>query len=100
MELDIIEVHLLSIKSMSINLRLVNMRVHPFRLAASAFAVSLIGLLSIVFLTAASSQERPAQDDTVIKVDVSLVNILCSVHNKGNGLVGNLEQKDFQIFED
>jgi VWFA-related protein len=40
-----------------------------------------------------------AQDD-VIKVDVSIVNILCSVHNKNNGLVGNLEKKDFQIFED
>jgi VWFA-related protein len=31
---------------------------------------------------------------------VSLVNILCSVRNKGNGLVGNLEKGDFQIFED
>jgi VWFA-related protein len=41
-----------------------------------------------------------AQDENVIKVDVSIVNILCSVHNKGNGLVGNLEKKDFQIFED
>ncbi len=40
-----------------------------------------------------------AQDDT-IKVDVNLVNVLCSVRNKGNGLVGNLEKKDFQIFED
>ncbi len=36
----------------------------------------------------------------MIKVDVSIVNILCSVRNKGNGLVGNLEKKDFQIFED
>src|SRR5579862_7108325 len=40
-----------------------------------------------------------AQDDT-IKVDVNLVNVLCSVRNKSNGLVGNLEKKDFQIFED
>ena len=41
-----------------------------------------------------------AQDEPTIKVDVNLVNILCSVHNKQNGLVGNLEKKDFQIFED
>jgi len=41
-----------------------------------------------------------AQDETTIKVDVNLVNILCSVRNKGGGLVGNLEKKDFTIFED
>jgi VWFA-related protein len=41
----------------------------------------------------------PAQD-TTIKVDVDLVNVLCSVRNKGNGLVGNLEKGDFHLFED
>jgi len=41
-----------------------------------------------------------AQDEPTIKVDVNLVNVLCSVRNKSNGLVGNLEKKDFQIFED
>lgn len=41
-----------------------------------------------------------AQDEPTIKVDVNLVNIFCSVHTKQNGLVGNLEKKDFQIFED
>jgi VWFA-related protein len=40
-----------------------------------------------------------AQDST-IKVDVDLVNVLCSVRNKGNGLVGNLEKGDFKLFED
>ncbi len=76
------------------------MRVYPFPLVVSASTLVSIGLLSIAFVPAASSQEKAAQDDTVIKVDVSLVNILCSVHNKSNGLVGNLEKKDFQIFED
>ncbi len=38
--------------------------------------------------------------DNVIKVDVDLVNVLCSVRNKGNGLVGNLEKSDFKVFED
>ena len=41
-----------------------------------------------------------AQDEPTIKVDVNLVNVLCSVRNKSNGLVGNLEKSDFQIFED
>jgi VWFA-related protein len=41
-----------------------------------------------------------AQDEPVIKLDVNLVNILCSVRNKSGGLVGNLEKKDFTIFED
>jgi VWFA-related protein len=38
-----------------------------------------------------------AQD---IKVDVSVVNILCAVRDKRGGLVANLEQKDFTILED
>jgi VWFA-related protein len=41
-----------------------------------------------------------AQEDPTIKVDVNLVNVVFSVHNKQNGLVGDLEKKDFQIFED
>ncbi len=41
----------------------------------------------------------PAQEAT-IKVDVDLVNVLCTVRNKGGGLVGNLEKKDFTILED
>jgi VWFA-related protein len=38
--------------------------------------------------------------DSVIKVDVDLVNVLCTVRNKGGGLVGNLEKGDFTVFED
>jgi VWFA-related protein len=40
------------------------------------------------------------QDDSVIKLDVSLVNVLCSVRAKNGGLVANLEKKDFKVFED
>jgi VWFA-related protein len=74
---------------------IVIMKALPFLLAVSASVLGLVMLAHIVPLPA-----RAAQDDTVIKVDVSLVNILCSVHNKSNGLVGNLEKKDFQLFED
>jgi VWFA-related protein len=48
----------------------------------------------LVFSLAMSAQ------DSVIKVDVDLVNVLCSVRNKSNGLVGNLEKSDFKLFED
>jgi VWFA-related protein len=54
--------------------------------------------LPILCLAAASACF--AQEEPTIKVDVNLVNVLCSVHNKSNGLVGNLEKTDFQIFED
>ena len=40
-----------------------------------------------------------AQDD-VIKVDVNLVNVLCTVRGKNNALIGNLEKSDFHLFED
>jgi len=48
----------------------------------------------LVLSFAVSAQE------TRIKVDGDLVNVLCSVRNKGNGLVGNLEKSDFKLFED
>jgi VWFA-related protein len=41
-----------------------------------------------------------AQEEPVIKVDVNLVNVLCSVRNKSGGLIGNLEKKDFTVLED
>ena len=40
-----------------------------------------------------------AQDDT-IKVDVNLVNVLCTVRAKNNALVGGLEKADFHLLED
>ncbi len=56
-------------------------------------------LLPVLVLSLVVSAVVYAQD-TVIKVDVDLVNVLCSVRNKGNGLVGNLEKSDFKLLED
>ncbi len=64
----------------------------------AAGACALIG--PFAFMRAQPPQTARPQEESTIKVDVSIVNILCSVRNKGNGLVGNLEKKDFQIFED
>jgi VWFA-related protein len=41
-----------------------------------------------------------AQDDSTIKVEVQLVNILFNVRDKRGGLIGNLNKDDFTIFED
>jgi VWFA-related protein len=38
--------------------------------------------------------------DNVIKVDVDLVNVLCTVRGKNNALIGGLEKGDFHLFED
>src|ERR1700692_3963486 len=61
---------------------------------ASTIVIMKVMLPLIVLSLALSAQE------TTIKVDVDLVNVLCSVRNKGNGLVGNLEKGDFHLFED
>ncbi|HKE20921.1 MAG TPA: VWA domain-containing protein [Bryobacteraceae bacterium] len=45
-------------------------------------------------------KQQPADEIPTLKVDVDVVNILASVRDKRGGLVGNLEKKDFSIFED
>jgi VWFA-related protein len=46
-------------------------------------------------------QQKPAEDvPPSITVDVSLVNILASVHDKHGGLIGNLNKDDFTVLED
>ncbi len=56
--------------------------------------LSGVGLAATALMTAQDSSDAP------IKVDVNLVSILASVHNKSGGLVGNLEKSDFKIYED
>jgi VWFA-related protein len=41
-----------------------------------------------------------ADSDAVIKVDVNLVNLLCTVRGKNNMLIGTLNKDAFQVFED
>lgn len=46
-------------------------------------------------------QEKPAEDaPPSITVNVSLVNVLASVHDKHGGLIGNLTKDDFTVLED
>jgi VWFA-related protein len=50
----------------------------------------------ILFCALAGAQDAPP----TIKVDVDVVNVLFNVRDKSHGLVGNLKQDDFKIFED
>jgi VWFA-related protein len=51
-------------------------------------------LVCLLTAAAAFAQDQP------IRVNVNLVNLLCTVHNKAGGLVGNLEKTDFTVFEE
>jgi len=63
-------------------------------------------IVSLLLLTPAGlPQDKPDQktaDDVPpsISVDVSLVNVLASVHDKHGGLIGNLNKDDFTVLED
>jgi len=59
-----------------------------------------VSLLAVLLLVAALPAQQSSDQAGPIKVDVNLVNVLCTVRNKNNGLVGNLEKRDFTIFED
>jgi VWFA-related protein len=59
-------------------------------------AVTSLRVSALAILLAAAATPQ----DPIIKVDVNLVNLLCTVHGKNNALIGNLEKKDFRVFED
>ena len=70
----------------------------------TAYARLLLAASLLVILAPAQPQSKkpPNSEETMpsIKVDVDVVNILCSVRNKAGGLVGNLSKDDFTLFED
>lgn len=61
-----------------------------------------IGLVLVLTLAAVPPRPVLAQDasDAVIKVNVDLVNVLCTVRGKNGQLLGNLEKPDFRLYED
>src|SRR5437588_903917 len=58
---------------------------------------------SAILVFAALGWHAPAQDvppdNPSIKVDVDVVNILCTVHDQRGALVTDLKQEDFMVFE-
>lgn len=67
---------------------------------AVLFLISALGLSSLVGAYLYAQDSAPLKDDTTLKVEVNLVNILFNVREKHGGLVGNLEKSDFKIYED
>jgi VWFA-related protein len=62
-----------------------------------------LALLASASLAAAQQQPKPqppGEELAAIKVDVDLVNILCSVRDKRGGLIGSLTKDDFTLYED
>jgi VWFA-related protein len=70
-------------------------------LYAIAFGGALAASLLAQTPGGAPAAKPPADElPAPIKVDVDVVNILATVHDKRGGLVGNLEKNDFSVFED
>ena len=69
------------------------------KISVSLLAVFFLGavLITVALLPA---QQPAGGEGPLIKVNVNVVNVLCTVRNKANGLVGNLEKRDFTVFED
>jgi VWFA-related protein len=65
-------------------------RLGPLAIPLAAAALAALALTPILL----------AQEEPTIKVQVSLVNILFSVHDKKGELIGNLNKDDFSIYED
>jgi VWFA-related protein len=70
--------------------------VHPVnrRRFVQGIMQSLVALPGVARVAAAQEQ------DAVIKVEVNLVNVFCTVRGKNNMLIGNLEKSSFQVYED
>src|SRR5260370_30057634 len=66
----------------------------------TAYVRLLLTVAFIAVLAPAQSKKPQEIEEPSIKVDVDVVNILCSVHNKAGGLVGNLSKDDFTLIED
>ncbi len=60
---------------------------------------SLAAFISMALAAPALPQE-PAQQEAVIKTQVSLVNLFVTVRDKNKKIVGELKQEDFKISED
>ena len=57
-------------------------------------------VLGAIALAGAAVFAIAQETDTVLKVDVDIVNVLFSVRDKKGALVGNLTKEDFSVFEE
>lgn len=75
--------------------------------ANSSLKIAGVVLAALMLLPAVPSRvtAQPPSDsnqdtDAAIKVDVDVVSLYCTVHNKQNGLVSSLTKNDFDLAED
>jgi VWFA-related protein len=47
-----------------------------------------------------ATPQKPEEEPTTIKVDVDIVNVLCSVRDKQGRFIKNLEKESFRVWED
>lgn len=66
--------------------------------AGAALLLMLQGTASRVTAQPPSASDQDLGE--VLKVDVDVVSLYCTVHNKQNGLVGSLTKNDFDLAED
>jgi VWFA-related protein len=82
------------------------MRLFDFMKQKRTIAGGALAVLLILPVTASRVTAQPqsgSKDDDLgaaIKVDVDVVSLYCTVHNKQNGLVSSLEKGDFDLAED
>lgn len=70
------------------------------RIAAAVLVLCGAAALSLPMLRASTSQNQQDTAPGQIKVGVGLVNIYATVRDHHNGIVADLKQEDFHIFED
>jgi VWFA-related protein len=70
-------------------------------IAGAALAVLLMVPVTASRMTAQPQSDSKDEDlGAAIKVDVDVVSLYCSVHNKQNGLISSLTKGDFDLAED
>jgi VWFA-related protein len=70
-------------------------------IAGAALAVLLMVPVTASRMTAQPQSDIKDEDlGAAIKVDVDVVSLYCSVHNKQNGLISSLQKGDFDLAED
>jgi len=79
------------------------MRLPDFMKQTRTIAGAALAVLLILPMTASRMIAQPQSDSkdedlgAAIKVDVDVVSLYCTVHNKQNGLVGSLTKNDFDL---
>jgi VWFA-related protein len=82
------------------------MRLSDFTKQTRMVAGAALAVLLMVPVTASRMTAQPQSDSkdedlgAAIKVDVDVVSLYCSVHNKQNGLISSLTKGDFDLAED